>query len=61
METLTESFQVCHDFSNDKIIFEIVIGFLGLCLLLVLGKTNQEFIISMIRRVYIRPREQDQV
>ena len=47
-----EPLQVCYDFSGDKIIFETVIGLLVLCLLAVLGKANQGFIIDIVKRVY---------
>ena len=58
----TEAFQVCYDFSTDRIIFEAVIGFLAMCLIALTGKVNQDYFIENLYRlrVYISKERETQ-
>ena len=58
-----EPFQICYDFSTDKIIFETVIGFLVLCVLALTGKVNQDHLSAIIYKIrgYISKEDETKV
>ena len=60
---IIEPFQICYDFTIDKVIFETVIGLLVLCLLVLTGKVNQDHFIEILYRLkgYISKEHETQV
>ena len=48
-----EPFQICYDFSTDKVIFQTAIGLLVLCLLVLTGKVNQDRLSEIVYKLIV--------
>ena len=60
MNHTMEPFQICYDFSTDKIVFETVIGVLLLCLLALTGKVNQDRLSEIVYKLIAYISEEDE-